>query len=1355
MERIYSIALDIGTNSVGYAVVDEQGRLLHDHKRPMYGSILFDKVETAADRRNKRSMRRRLERKKERIKLLQALVSLDVCAVDPDFFHRLNESFLWPEDCTYDKLNLKLPKALFVDGSVSVGSFRSDAPTIYHIRKALMESERQADIRYVYLAMHHVIKYRGHFLFEGQPLSQLSDQAPETMRQLLRLLSDPDGLACGFLAMEDAAEEICKALANHAIRRGARVEKIIELLQPGKDTSAKAAAKALASLLLGYTGSLNALFGYEGQEGASEKLSFSDTKKDFDEDAYLSCMTDEQAEAFKLILQLYRWQQFSELQKGGNTLSDAMIERYETHGKDLRALKQWVRTYQPEEFHHLFRDDGNSHGYAAYAKHLRKSKQLENKNGKFQSCPHEDFYKELRKILSLNQTEDAVQAAQPMLNAMAEPNGFLPLQRINLNGQIPNQLQAEELAKIIEKQGQFYPALKANAEKILSLCTFRLPYYVGPLNTQSPFQKWIQRDNTQKAYPWNFFEVIDQAKTAEGFIEKLTNSCTYLPKEDVLPLHSFLYEEYLVLDELNRVRLNGELIRDAALKKRIMEDVFAKRKSVPCRELARWLRANTPYANITEEQITGTHEPGKFMACQRTRFDFETHGFEVNERTLPMLEELVRWSTVFEDRGILRKLIEEKYPQITPQQLQFLVRKRYTGWGRLSRRLLDGITGEYQNTPATVMDVLRSTNDNLMQVLHRKEYRFMERIEADNTDPKEGAISYDAVKDLPCSPALRRGIWTSVRVVRELIDHMKCLPRSIYLENTREETQDHQKKRTTSRLRQIEQAYAHLKTQREAADAGALAECRAVLKRCRKENKLNDRQYLYLLQMGKSLYSRKPLDFDQLESTTQIDHILPQCYIKDDSIENRALVLSGENQQKRSNLLIDQSIQENQRGWWRYLHDIGLMGDKKWRNLCRATIGEDEKLGFIARQLVETSLTIQYVTDLFKRHYPRVHIRGIKASLSSELRAQYGLYKLRELNNLHHAYDAFLAATLGNFVERFMPWLDSELTASIRRQKLQDLYGDRFDFTAKHGMILSAFSLNQIDRETGEILRSAQNEICYLKAVWGYHNGHVVHLLRQKSGALFNDSRYRAGSVNAKLRLKKELDTQKYGGFSSVNPAYIAAISYQKGKTRVATLVNVPIYLTKAIEKNPQALQAYLEKDYPQVQIIKPKILINQRISYEGNELLLRSCSEMCNARELFLPTAFHPLLHKILNAPWQLSEADEAQANELIALLFEKLRTHYPIYSGILKRLEEKRDAIETLDLAKKCAWIVETMKVMAAGSQLGMYAQKLPELGIKDNQGRINNKPRNVAHIILIDQSITGLREKRTRLWQDSEQS
>ena len=71
----YYLGLDIGTNSVGWAVTDPSYKLEHFRKKDMWGIRLFEQAETAAERRMKRTNRRRLQRRNQRIDLLQELFS--------------------------------------------------------------------------------------------------------------------------------------------------------------------------------------------------------------------------------------------------------------------------------------------------------------------------------------------------------------------------------------------------------------------------------------------------------------------------------------------------------------------------------------------------------------------------------------------------------------------------------------------------------------------------------------------------------------------------------------------------------------------------------------------------------------------------------------------------------------------------------------------------------------------------------------------------------------------------------------------------------------------------------------------------------------------------------------------------------------------------------------------------------------------------------------------------------------------------------------------------------------------------------------------------------------------------------
>ena len=106
----YSIGLDIRTNSVGWAVITDDYKVpskkmkvlgntdKHFIKKNLIGAFLFDEGTTAEDRRLKRTARRRYTRRKNRLRYLQEIFSEEMSKVDSSFFHRLDDSFLVPED---------------------------------------------------------------------------------------------------------------------------------------------------------------------------------------------------------------------------------------------------------------------------------------------------------------------------------------------------------------------------------------------------------------------------------------------------------------------------------------------------------------------------------------------------------------------------------------------------------------------------------------------------------------------------------------------------------------------------------------------------------------------------------------------------------------------------------------------------------------------------------------------------------------------------------------------------------------------------------------------------------------------------------------------------------------------------------------------------------------------------------------------------------------------------------------------------------------------------------------------------------------------------------------------------------
>lgn len=165
----YNIGLDMGTGSVGWAVTDAQGKLLHFKKQPTWGSRLFDSAQPASEARVHRGQRRRYVRRRWRLDLLQKIFEPAMAEVDPGFFMRLNQSRTIVGDPIFTK---DFTKADYYDRF----------PTIYHLRAYLMDTDEQADLRLVYLAIHNIVKHRGNFLRQGEKLTAKTAKTSDASR---------------------------------------------------------------------------------------------------------------------------------------------------------------------------------------------------------------------------------------------------------------------------------------------------------------------------------------------------------------------------------------------------------------------------------------------------------------------------------------------------------------------------------------------------------------------------------------------------------------------------------------------------------------------------------------------------------------------------------------------------------------------------------------------------------------------------------------------------------------------------------------------------------------------------------------------------------------------------------------------------------------------------------------------------------------------------------------------------------------------------------------------------------------------------------------------------------------------
>lgn len=246
MEKDYYLGLDIGTDSVGWAVCNPYYQILKFKGNSMWGIRLFDESCSAEKRREFRSGRRRNQRKRERIALLEMLFDKEICKVDPAFFIKLHESNLY-----FDDKSTNVPYSVFSDDNYTDKDFHKEFPTVYHLRKELITNKEPHDVRLVYLALHHIIKHRGHFLFDYSYKSDISGDFLPVYNNFKNYIFDNYEIE---LECNDV-ERFSQILKNKSIGKKKKNSAIAALFGVDKKTD-----KRLYSMLSLLSGSKIALF---------------------------------------------------------------------------------------------------------------------------------------------------------------------------------------------------------------------------------------------------------------------------------------------------------------------------------------------------------------------------------------------------------------------------------------------------------------------------------------------------------------------------------------------------------------------------------------------------------------------------------------------------------------------------------------------------------------------------------------------------------------------------------------------------------------------------------------------------------------------------------------------------------------------------------------------------------------------------------------------------------------------------------------------------------------------------------------------------------------------------------------
>lgn len=1394
----YYIGLDMGTGSVGWAVTDLSYHILRAKGKDMWGVRIFDEANTAVDRRSQRINRRRRAREKARIAMLKELFEHEINKVDPGFYHRLEESKFHKTDRTGENAGQKY--AIFTKGTTGDKEYTDvdyykQFPTIFHLRSELIHSTEKYDVRLLYLALLNMFKHRGHFLNESLGTdagSGLEDAWNEFVDSFSRRFSEQgEGESEQSNVFSNVSRE---ALAEILLHKGVSKSKVREEATECLGIKKKDKREyAVLTLLCGLTGNLEDIFGKEAFLAVEEKnrktLNFRSGSYEADIAAIGDILDEEDISLIFAIKEVHDVLLLDQIMQGQTFLCDARVQLYERHQKDLRLLKDVIKRFVPQEYSGLFRKmkDGN---YSSYVGSTNSDKAdgkvrryvADHATAKRNHEPDE-LYKTIRKILLPYKDDENV----AMILSKIDSETFLEKQLTSANGVIPNQVYVREMKAILNNACEYYSFLNEKDEngltvsdRILRLFQFRIPYYVGPVGdlNHNKGNKWAVRKSGEAITPWNLEKVIDMEKTHQAFIENLIRHCTYLRDEKVLPKRSLLYEKFMVLNELNSVKIAGEPI-SVELKQEIYETLFMSGKPITRKKLCDFLVARGQIRKGDESLVSGIEDRFHNYLSSVGKFNgvFETP--YLDREHILMIEEIIRLGTIYGDsKKVFREQIQKNYGErsnasftLSQKQIQRIAGFKFSDWGRCSKAFfeLEGASKD-DGVVRTIMTALWETNDNLMQLLSPDRYTYAETLNGMVTrgDKALSEWTIDDLDDMYLSAPVKRMTWQALRVLSEIEEIMGKPPKRVFVEMTRENRT--KGTRTKSRKSQLLELYGNSDLKKEQREWIAELESR-------EESDFRIKKlYLYYCQMGRCMYTNEPIDLEQLmdDNVYDIDHIYPRHFVKDDSIENNlVLVKKVKNAHKSDEYPIEPDIQNRCIGLWKDLREKNLISKEKYDRLTRKTqFSLDERVGFVQRQLVETGQGTKAITQILQEALPKESdVVFSKAGVVSQFRQNFEIWKSRSVNDFHHAQDAYLNIVAGNvyftkFTKNPRNFIKEALKHSNEEQYKYHL-SKMYEHTVQRGTDIAWISEkngknNSIYTVKKQVFKATPliSRRSYIKtgAITGKDTNIGVQITKNaKAGAYFP-----LKTSDARLA-----DVTKYGGKSGISMAAYSLIAYNEGGKARRSIEPIPSYIMKdgRLDSNGRKeLLSYYEKtisadskkkcsDFRM--LYHPVIKFNSLMRIDGYYYYIGGKTQnsyyLYNAVPLKL-SAEETMYVKKIDKAIQKSDYGEVDSDnqkilteqrnvELFYAILKKLNNG--IYKnrrgGLWASLEHGEDVFSTLDLPEQCKVLQNLISVFAMNTQnidLSLL-KEAPHAGKMTMTKNIEK----LEECVLINQSVTGL--------------
>lgn len=488
-------------------------------------------------------------------------------------------------------------------------------------------------------------------------------------------------------------------------------------------------------------------------------------------------------------------------------------------------------------------------------------------------------------------------------------------------------------------------------------------------------------------------------------IERMVGKCTFLPEEPRAAKATYSFEYFTLLEKINHIRLiqAGESLPLNPQQRRILIDLAHKTESL---DFGKIRKALSPLPsdctfNMVRygegEDTEVCEKKTKFQHLQayhqmRKAFDKLNKGY-LDRMPRDRRNTIAKALTLYKTSKKITEFLSEQ--GLEPLEIQVAEELgSFSKFGHLSVKALDAIIPHLES------------GMRYDEACTAAGFQFRGHEDGEKTmflHPNE-----DTYADIT-SPVARRAIAQSIKVINAIIRKQGQSPTFINIELAREMAKDF------SERKQLEKHITENQKRNEQIDQRLRQEFG--VERPTSQDRL--KLWLYEQQGGVCPYSQKQISLPRLfePNYAEIDHIVPYSISFDNTKANVVLVLAAENRDKGPRLPL-QYLTGKRRDNFIVWVNSSIRDRRKRQLLLKEAFTDEDDKKFRQRNLQDTQtmavFLMNYIRDnlLFADSSKgrKKRVTAVSGSVTSYLRARWGITKVRANGDIHHAVDALVIA---------------------------------------------------------------------------------------------------------------------------------------------------------------------------------------------------------------------------------------------------------------------------------------------------------------------------------------------------------